>query len=290
MCRQRLDAEALRGVVACRDQVDPELAGRGPARLLRLAREKRVVALVRGTDEVVAGATARDRHAPDLLVPASEDQRRAARPPSPRARRARRARQGRSCSRAPPIRTGLRASRRSGRRAARCCRARDGRRGRGGRRRATRSPEERLEPAPEACVDDERLVAPEEAVVHEHELGAELDRPLEQVSGARHAARDGRHLSRAEDLETLGCELGKPLDLQELVRVRDDLVSSRPRASLRAPPGQPTATLVPLGVWRSLVARSVRVGEVPSSNLGTPIAGEPCFPHADPPTPDAETA
>ena len=26
-----------------------------------------------------------------------------------------------------------------------------------------------------------------------------------------------------------------------------------------------------LGVWRSLVARSVRVGEAPSSNLGTPI-------------------
>src|SRR3954468_1151194 len=35
----------------------------------------------------------------------------------------------------------------------------------------------------------------------------------------------------------------------------------------------------PLGVWRSLVARSVRVGEVPSSNLGTPIdRGKPCFP------------
>ena len=31
------------------------------------------------------------------------------------------------------------------------------------------------------------------------------------------------------------------------------------------------ANLSPLGVWRSLVARSVRVGEVPSSNLGTPI-------------------
>ena len=27
-----------------------------------------------------------------------------------------------------------------------------------------------------------------------------------------------------------------------------------------------------LGVWRSLVARSVRVGEAPSSNLGTPIS------------------
>ena len=32
-------------------------------------------------------------------------------------------------------------------------------------------------------------------------------------------------------------------------------------------------TLWALGVWRSLVARSVRVGEVPSSNLGTPIEG-----------------
>src|SRR5438876_5217299 len=31
------------------------------------------------------------------------------------------------------------------------------------------------------------------------------------------------------------------------------------------------ANLWVLGVWRSLVARSVRVGEVPSSNLGTPI-------------------
>ena len=40
-----------------------------------------------------------------------------------------------------------------------------------------------------------------------------------------------------------------------------------------------TDTLSQLGVWRSLVARSVRVGEVPSSNLGTPISvGEPMVP------------
>src|ERR671915_1473434 len=40
-----------------------------------------------------------------------------------------------------------------------------------------------------------------------------------------------------------------------------------------------------LGVWRSLVARSVRVGEVPSSNLGTPTAsrGNPWFPREPPP-------
>src|SRR3954453_19971640 len=32
------------------------------------------------------------------------------------------------------------------------------------------------------------------------------------------------------------------------------------------------AILARLGVWRSLVARSVRVGEVPRSNLGTPMS------------------
>ena len=36
--------------------------------------------------------------------------------------------------------------------------------------------------------------------------------------------------------------------------------------------GGRAGTLCSLGVWRSLVARSVRVGEVPSSNLGTPIS------------------
>src|SRR4051812_22506472 len=35
------------------------------------------------------------------------------------------------------------------------------------------------------------------------------------------------------------------------------------------------------GLWRSLVARSVRVGEVPSSNLGSPITTPP--PPAPPP-------
>src|SRR5439155_6563750 len=35
--------------------------------------------------------------------------------------------------------------------------------------------------------------------------------------------------------------------------------------------GSEALTCRGFGVWRSLVARSVRVGEVPSSNLGTPI-------------------
>ena len=37
--------------------------------------------------------------------------------------------------------------------------------------------EERLQPAAKPPVDDERLVAPEEPVVHEHELGARGGRP-----------------------------------------------------------------------------------------------------------------
>ncbi len=40
--------------------------------------------------------------------------------------------------------------------------------------------------------------------------------------------------------------------------------------ALRTP--QPRAILDAFGAWRSLVARTVRVGEVPSSNLGAPIA------------------
>ena len=32
-----------------------------------------------------------------------------------------------------------------------------------------------------------------------------------------------------------------------------------------------------LGAWRSLVARTVRVGEVPGSNPGAPIPGSPVF-------------
>ena len=56
-----------------------------------------------------------------------------------------------------------------------------------------------------------------------------------------------------------------------------------PRRAAR-PVARRAGTLSALGVWRSLVARSVRVGEAPSSNLGTPIhrGGKPRFPPACP--------
>ena len=72
---ERLDAESLGRVVTCRDQVDPELPRGGEVRLLRLAREERVEALVGGPDQVVAGCTGRDREALDPFRPVREDER-----------------------------------------------------------------------------------------------------------------------------------------------------------------------------------------------------------------------
>ena len=89
--------------------------------------------------------------------------------------------------------------------------------------------------------------------------------------------------SAADHLQAGRCELRPALDLEQRVRVGDDLVPPGHAHSLealraRAFRGRGAGTLWALGVWRSLVARSVRVGEVPSSNLGTPIcsqAGDP---------------
>ena len=72
---ERLDAEALRRVVAGCDQVDAELPRCGEARLLGLAGEERVEALVRGADQVVAGRAGRDGEALDPLRAVGEDER-----------------------------------------------------------------------------------------------------------------------------------------------------------------------------------------------------------------------
>ncbi len=73
---ERLDAEPLGGVVAGCDQVDPELLRGREARLLGLAREERVEALVRSPDQVVPRGARRDREALDPLGAPGEDERR----------------------------------------------------------------------------------------------------------------------------------------------------------------------------------------------------------------------
>ena len=91
--------------------------------------------------------------------------------------------------------------------------------------------EQRLEPALQPPVDEQRLVAPEEAVVDEHELRARLAGPLEQLARARHAAGDLRHLVGADDLQAGTAVLRKGRDVEQFVGERDDVVSTgqRPR-------------------------------------------------------------
>ena len=52
--------------------------------------------------------------------------------------------------------------------------------------------------------------------------------------------------------------------------------SGRTTHDLTAPPRRALTQSAPLGAWRSLVARTVQVGEVPGSNPGAPIHGSPC--------------
>ena len=90
---------------------------------------------------------------------------------------------------------------------------------------------------------------------------AEEREELEELQRRGDPADDPRDLRRPHHLQA-GKAVFRPFpDLEKLVREAHDLVPGRHggRYSMRP------------GVWRSLVARSVRVGEVPSSNLGTPI-------------------
>ena len=75
MRRERLDAESLGRMVAGRDQVDAELPRGGEVRLLGLAREERIEALVGGPDQVVTGGAGRDGEALDPLGAVREDER-----------------------------------------------------------------------------------------------------------------------------------------------------------------------------------------------------------------------
>ena len=63
--------------------------------------------------------------------------------------------------------------------------------------------------------------------------------------------------------------------VERLVQLPDHAWRCRPRSQrypVDGPPGARASILGALGAWRSLVARTVRVGEVPGSNPGAPIS------------------
>ena len=100
---------------------------------------------------------------------------------------------------------------------------------------------------------------PDLVVVLELGMAAEIDE-RGVASGLVASGLEGEPVALA------GADVPLRPELRSRPRQREvDVEEDRRGASL--------ATLWPvLGVWRSLVARSVRVGEVPSSNLGTPIS------------------
>ena len=160
-------------------------------RLLGLARQQRVEALVRGADQVVAGCAGRDGEALDPVRPVREDERL----PVDGVRHPRRQLADREpvegAGEAEVAERAVGPSPRSAPPAARRCRASCARRARGGRRERRVRAEQRLEPAPLAPVDDERLVAPEEPVVDEHHVGSQIGR------AARTAPSSSRRRTRA---------------------------------------------------------------------------------------------
>ena len=182
-----LHAEPLAGVVPGGDEVDPELARRRRVRLLGLAGEQRVVPRCAATTRSWPAAR-RDREAADLRSPPRRT-RGAARPRLPRAQRGRRARSGRAwpSPTAPNCSTGVARSAPRG-----CALLPSSGCASSARWYATSEAfgaEERLQPTAEPGVDDERLVSPEEPVVHEHD-SAGAQRPAEQFPGARDPAGD----------------------------------------------------------------------------------------------------
>ena len=178
--------------------MDAELARGVQARLLGLAREEEIEAIVCGLDQVVAGGACRDRDALDRLRPVGEDERLAVDAAVTRATSS-------------SIPSGSRASRQAD--LAERALALDPERGRelgavaqlrvGVEREVVRDEgevggEQRLEPASLAPVDHERLVPPEDPVMHEHELRLRRRGPFEELAGGGDTTNELRHLGCAD--------------------------------------------------------------------------------------------
>ena len=92
--------------------------------------------------------------------------------------------------------------------------------------------EQGLQAAALARVDDERLVAPPDAVVDEQELGARRRGGAKELERGRDAAGELRHLARAEHLRSGGPELAVGAGVEQLVGEGEDLVAAGHRRIL----------------------------------------------------------
>ena len=192
--------------MAARDEVDPELARGLEARLLGLAGEEEVVALVRGVDQVAAGRARADRDPLDPLRAVREDERLAADRLADAGGElldADRLAQRPALADLGERALDLDAERVGEQRVVAELRMRVEREVVGGE--AEVRGEQRLEPAALAPVDPDGLVPPEHAVVDDQELGARGGGALEELPRGRDAAGDLRHLVGADHLQARAC-------------------------------------------------------------------------------------
>jgi hypothetical protein len=83
--------------------------------------------------------------------------------------------------------------------------------------------EQRAQPARGGAGHRRQAAAPDQAVVHHDQIGAQLEPAIEQHLVGRHAADDGVDLGRALDLQPVGRVVAEAIDLERGVEVRDDL-------------------------------------------------------------------
>src|SRR5438105_828566 len=134
-------------------------------------------------------------------------------------------------------------------------------------------------PARERGVERAGRGVPEQPVVHDEQVCFCGRGELEQLEVRADPGRNGRHVLGAGHLQAVGAVILEARRLEQGVELVDDLGERygghegediRPRAA-----GGVWNTGLRLGAWRSLVARTVRVGEVPGSNPGAPIERRP---------------
>ncbi len=96
---------------------------------------------------------------------------------------------------------------------------------------------------------------------------------LEQLGVGGDAGGERRDPLRPGHLQAVDAVVLEALRFEQAIELAQHLACGGGHAAKIAP-GLVCDTPEGIGAWRSLVARTVRVGEVPSSNLGAPIVLE----------------
>src|SRR5439155_5737987 len=119
-----------------------------------------------------------------------------------------------------------------------------------------------------------KAVSPEQPMVDHQQLHALGGRQLEQLRVRGYTARHGADLARSRYLQAVGAVVLEAPAPEQAIDVLEDFRDGGGHRKRWNPSGRVKYSHC-VGAWRSLVARTVRVGEVPGSNPGAPIGEVP---------------